>query len=121
MNWSPLQGGKIKADIRVQEALRDQAVLTYRQTVLDALKEAEDAITAIAREDERQSLLKSALAANREAADLAMRLYTQGQVDFLNVLQTQRAVFQSEEQLATSARNAAANRIALCKAIGGGW
>ena len=121
LNWSPLQGGKINADIRAQEALRDQAVLTYRQTVLDALKEAEDAMTAIAREDERQGLLKVALAANRNAADLAMRLYTQGQVDFLNVLQTQRAVFQSEEQLAASARNAAANRIALCKALGGGW
>ena len=121
VSWSILQGGRVRADIKVQEALRDQSVLQYRQTVLTALQEVEDSLMAASKEDERRRSLEAALEASRRAADLATTLYTQGQADFLNVLEAQRSLLSAEDALAQSTLNATVSRINLCKALGGGW
>ena len=121
VSWSIFQGGRIRADIRTQQALRDESVLAYRQTVLTALQEVEDALIASAKEDERRRSLEAALESSRRAADLATRLYAQGQVDFLNVLEAQRSLLVAEEAVAQSTLNSTTERIALCKALGGGW
>jgi len=65
--------------------------------------------------------LNDAVAANRKAVDLSMQLYTQGQTDFLNVLDAQRSLYTSEDALVQSTRNTATDLIALYKALGGGW
>ena len=51
----------------------------------------------------------------------ATELYTQGQTDFLNVLQAQRSLYSSEDALAQSTRTVSTNLAALYKALGGGW
>jgi outer membrane protein TolC len=52
---------------------------------------------------------------------LATRLYTQGQTDFLSVLDAQRSLFLTEDQLAASTGTVLTNLVALYKALGGGW
>jgi multidrug efflux system outer membrane protein len=52
---------------------------------------------------------------------LATTLYTQGNTDFLNVLNAQRSLFASEEALVQSTGNMSTNLVALFKALGGGW
>lgn len=59
--------------------------------------------------------------ANRKAVDLSMQLYTQGQTDFLNVLNAQRSLFATKDALVQSNRNVTTDLIALYKALGGGW
>jgi outer membrane protein TolC len=119
--WAIFSTGRIRSNIEVQRALEEQSLITYRQTVLTALQDVENALIASAKEQEHYQLLTDAVAANRRAVDLATRLYTQGETDFLNVLQAQGALYVSETALALSTRAVSTNLVALYKALGGGW
>ena len=121
VTWPVFQGGSIAANVRVQEALRDQACLNYRQTILVALQEVEDALVALGNEEGRQKSLTEAVAQNRRALDLSTHLYTQGAADFLAVLDAERSLYSSQTALAQSRLAASADMIALYKALGGGW
>ena len=119
--WNVFSTGRIRANIEVQRALEEQSLITYRQTVLAALQEVENALIASAKEQEHYQFLTQAVAANRRAVELATSLYTQGQTDFLNVLQSQGSLYLSENALALSTRTVSTNLVALYKALGGGW
>jgi NodT family efflux transporter outer membrane factor (OMF) lipoprotein len=121
VSWPIFQGSSIQSNIRVQEALRDQAFITYQKTVLIALQDVENALIAFDKEWQHYKALNEAVVANRKAVDLSMQLYTQGQTDFLNVLDAQRSLYTSEDALVQSTRNTATDLIALYKALGGGW
>ncbi len=120
-SWTVFATGRILSNIEVQKALQEQSLITYRQTVLTALQDVENALIASAQEQKHYKLLTEAVAANRRAVDLATKLYTQGETDFLNVLQAQGSLYLSETALAISARTLATNLVALYKALGGGW
>lgn len=121
VNWPIFQGGSLEANVRVQEALRDQAYLAYRKTVLVALQDVENALVAYAKEWEHRKSLNDAVIANRKAVELSTQLYREGQTDFLNVLQAQRALYLSETAFVESDSSLGQNLIALYKALGGGW
>jgi multidrug efflux system outer membrane protein len=120
-SWNVLDMGRTRSNIKVQEALQDQSLITYRQTVLTALQEVENALIASAKEAEHRRALVEAVAANRKAVDLATLLYTQGQTDFLNVLDAQRSLYATQDALVRSTGNVSTDLVALFKALGGGW
>jgi outer membrane protein TolC len=113
--------GRTRSNIEQQQALQDQSLITYQQTVLTALQEVENALIASAKEEEHRRALSEAVSANRKAVDLATTLYTQGHTDFLNVLDAQRSLYASEDALIQSTGSVSANLVALFKALGGGW
>ncbi len=119
--WPILSGGRIRANIRVQNARQEQALLRFEKAVLAALEEVENALVAHARERLRQDALREAVAAERTALELATHRYTGGLESFLSVLDAQRAVFAAEDHLAQSETNGALTLIAVYKALGGGW
>jgi outer membrane protein TolC len=119
--WPIFQGGAIVSNIHAQEALRDQAFVTYQQTLLTALQDVENALVAFAKEQQHHKSLTDAVAADRKAVDLSLRLYQEGQTDFLSVLIAERQQYTDENALTTSTQNIAADLIALYKALGGGW
>jgi NodT family efflux transporter outer membrane factor (OMF) lipoprotein len=121
ITWPVFAGGRIYWNIKVQDALQEQALAAYEKTVLTALKDVETALVAYAKEQERRKTLAEAVASNRQAVDLAMKLYVAGKTDFLNVLTAQRSLFVNEDALTLSTRNQATNLVALYKALGGGW
>jgi len=121
ISWPVFSSGRIRSNIEVQKALEEQAVLSYRKTVLIALQEVESVLIALEKEQERRKALVVAVASSEKAVELATKLYTEGQTDFLNVLQAQRSLFVSEEALVLSTRTVSTNLIALYKALGGGW
>jgi len=121
VTWPIFQGGAIVSNVRVQEALRDQAFITYQNTVLAAFQDVENALIAFAKEQQHRRALNDAVVANRKAVDLSLHLYIEGQIDFLNVLNAQRSLYASEDTLVQSERNIATDLIALYKALGGGW
>lgn len=120
-SWPIFQGGAIVSNIRAQEALRDQSFITYKQTVLTALKDVENALVAFTKEQQHHKSLSDAVAADRKAVGLALKLFQEGQTDFLNVLVAERQQFTDESALTASTQNIAADLIALYKALGGGW
>ncbi|MFA5112080.1 MAG: TolC family protein, partial [Desulfobaccales bacterium] len=121
VTWPIFAGGRIMWNIKVQDALQEQALLTYQKTVLTALKDVETALVAYAKEQEHRKSLTTAVANNRKAVDLAMKLYVAGKTDFLNVLTAQRSLYTNEDALVQSVRTLDTNLIALYKALGGGW
>ncbi len=121
VTWPIFAGGRIYWNIKVQDALQEQALLTYEKTVLTALKDVETALVAYAKEQEHRQALSEAVTNNRKAVDLAMTLYVAGKSDFLNVLIAQRSLFATEDALVQSTRTVDTNLIALYKALGGGW
>ena len=113
--------GRVRSEIAQREALQEQSLITFQKTVLIALQEVESALIDLDKEQERRRALVDAVAFNRKAVDLSIKLYTEGLTDFLNVLQAQRALFVTEEALALSTRTLSTTLVALYKALGGGW
>jgi outer membrane protein TolC len=121
VSWPIFAGGRIRANVALQNAFQEETLLAYQKTVLTALQDVETALVAYAKEQEHQKSLTTAVASNRQAVDLAMKLYVAGKTDFLNVLNAQRELFATEDALTQSTRTLGTNLIALYKALGGGW
>jgi outer membrane protein, multidrug efflux system len=120
-SWNVFASGAIRANIEQQQALQEQSLISYRQTVLTALQEVENSLIASAKEAQHRKALVEAVSANRKAVKLATELYTEGQIDFLNVLNSQRSLYASEDALVQSTGTVSTNLVALYKALGGGW
>ena len=114
-------GGAARAQVRVQEAVLEQARVNYEATVLTALQDVEDALVALRGERERLVHLQAAADAAGNAALLAQNRYESGLIDFQAVLDTQRTLLSTQDSVATSIANAGADHVRLYKALGGGW
>lgn len=114
-------GGQLRAAVRVQNAQQEQALDRYRQTVLGAFQEVEDALSAVARERERRQSLLESVASSRQALELANDLQLRGLIDFFEVLDAQRSQLIAEAALAQSETTLTSQTVALYKALGGGW
>jgi outer membrane protein TolC len=121
VQWKALDFGRVRAEVRAQTAVQEAALATYQIAVLTSLQEAENAIVAYAQEQNRHRALVEAVAESRQALDLAGILYKYGRVNFLDVLDARRSLYQSEDQLALSDQSVSLDLIALYKALGGGW
>lgn len=121
VTWPIFTAGRIRWNIELQKAIREEDLAAYEQTILTALKDVETALVAYAKDQERIRSLGVAVENNRSAVDLSTRLYVAGKSDFLNVLIAQRSLNTSEEALVQSTRTLATDLIALYKALGGGW
>jgi NodT family efflux transporter outer membrane factor (OMF) lipoprotein len=121
VSWPIFDAGKIRANIRVQNERQDQAANQYEAAVLTSLEDVENALVGYANERARWVELNKAVDANRRAVDLATQLYQKGLTDFLNVLDAQRNLFASEDELVQSERSVSTDVVALYKVLGGGW
>ncbi len=119
---SPIfDAGRLRNQARAQEAVRDQVLVAYEQTVLNALQEVENALVSLLRNGERSEALAIATASAENAAELARQRYSAGLIDFQPVLDTQRSVRTLEDTLATSRAEGVLALIRLYKSLGGGW
>jgi NodT family efflux transporter outer membrane factor (OMF) lipoprotein len=121
VNLPLLDGGRIRAQVRVQEAAQAEAAASYRATVLGALQDVEDTLVALRGTREQLASQRQAAAAARTAATLAEQRYRSGLVDFQNVLQTQRARLSADDGVATTLTSLNTLHVRLYKALGGGW
>jgi NodT family efflux transporter outer membrane factor (OMF) lipoprotein len=119
--WALFSGGAIRANIRVQEALTEQALTSYEQTILDALEDVEGSLVAFVQEQDRRDALDRSTRALNQALDLVKTQYRRGLTDFQNVLDTERSLFTRQDDLATSRGQVTQNLINVYRALGGGW
>jgi NodT family efflux transporter outer membrane factor (OMF) lipoprotein len=115
------QGGALRQNVKAQNALVDQALASYEETVLSAYEEVENALTASSTEDARHEALQQGVESARRAAELALTQYNSGLVDFQTVLNADRQLLALEDSLAVSDGEMTANLVRLYKALGGGW
>ncbi len=121
VTWPVFEGGRIRGNIALRTAAQEESLAAYRAAVLGAFQEVEDALVAFSNEQASRAELENAVRANQRTTDLARRLYAQGLTDFLTVLDAERSLFTSQDQLAQSQRDVALDLVALYKAVGGGW
>lgn len=114
-------GGRIRSRIAVQNAVQEQALIAYEKSMLTALEDVENALTAYASGRERVDARRRAADAARNAALLARTQYQAGAVDFQKVLDTDRTRLSAEDGLATAEADLLTAVIKLYKALGGGW
>ena len=121
LQWRALDFGRVRAEVRTQTAVQEAALATYEKTVLTSLQEAENALVTYAQEQNRHGDLADEVVQNQRSLDMANSLYTAGRVNFLDVLDVRRSLYQSDDQLAASDQAVSVDLIALYKALGGGW
>ena len=121
MRWNLFDGGRIRSRIKVEDALTEQALATYEQTVLSAYEEVETSLSAYVEELNRREALARSVTAARESVALVSELYKSGLTDFQNVLDTQRSLFTQDDQLAESRGFVARDLVGVYAALGGGW
>ena len=109
------------ANVHVQNARQEQALDNYKQTMLTALQDTENALTAYAREQVRRQSLAQSVDADQQAVTLSTQLYKNGLVDFLRVLDSETSLYSAQDSLVQSDQAVSTDLVQLYKALGGGW
>lgn len=121
LNWNVFNYGRIKNEVRVQDARFQQLLVSYQDTVLRALQEAEDAMSAFVQSQEQIGYLAKGVGAAKRAVDIALLQYQEGAADYTRVLDTQESLFREQDRLVDARGSSTNNLVALYKALGGGW
>lgn len=121
MRWAILNYGRIRNNIRVQDALYQQQIAVYEDTVLRAQQEVEDAIAGFLGSGREAAFLDEAVTASNRAVEVANLQYREGTVDYVRVLNAQQDLFLAEERHVRARGSLAGNVVRLYRALGGGW
>lgn len=115
------QGGRLRANVDVATARRDQAAFAYRRVALQAFRETDDALVAIDRLAEQRRILEAQRVAVAESLRHATNRYRAGYSPYLEQLDAQRALLSVELSLVQLRGDELNARVALFQALGGGW
>ena len=121
IDWPIFNGGRTRANIAVANAQQEQALISYRKTILIALQDVEDALSNIDNDRRQIDRLDAARRSAARAEEIARTRYRGGLVTYSDVLQTQASRISLESQLIQSRGTLGRDTIALFKALGGGW
>lgn len=121
VRWSIFEGGAIRARIAIEKAENQAALAMYEKVVLEALSDVEKSLTRYGREIETRNKIEQSAQSRREAVNLAKELLDAGEVDYLAVLDAQRELTSSEDDLVISETNTITKLISLYTSLGGGW
>jgi NodT family efflux transporter outer membrane factor (OMF) lipoprotein len=112
---------QIRQNIVVQTERQTQAAISYENTVLAALREVEDDLVALDKEQARREHLALAAESARKSAEMSLQMYMAGLSDFRDVLDSQRSLLSLQDSLASSQAQVVTDLVRLYKALGGGW
>jgi NodT family efflux transporter outer membrane factor (OMF) lipoprotein len=119
--WPFLNYGRLKNRVRIEDARFQQQLVNYRDAVLRAAQEAEDALTGFLNAQEAMVFSEGSVKAAQRSVEIALVQYREGAVDYQRVLDAERSLLQEQNSLAQTRSSIATNLIALYKALGGGW
>lgn len=121
LSWTIFSGGKLINATRSARAQLDEAINQFNQTVLTAVQETDNAMTAYRNSIKQIVALREVRNQGQETLTLSLNLYKQGLTPFQNVLDAQRSLLSYENQLVQAQGNSLLQLIALYQALGGGW
>lgn len=120
-NWNILDYGRIRNNVRVQDARLQQLLVNYQNIVLSAMREVEDGMVAFARSREQERILAETEASAQRSLQLATVQYREGFTGFQQVLDAQNALLQAQRQAVTARSTTVNSAVGIFKALGGGW
>jgi multidrug efflux system outer membrane protein len=113
-------GGALRAQVDIADSVAKQQYFAWKQTVLNAVEEVENAQTGLIRDYQTVAAVRRLVASNEEALSLARESYRGGASTILDVLDAERNVANSRLTLAATIRTLANDYVALNVAVGGG-
>ena len=119
--WPFLNYGRIRNSVRVQDARLQQSLVAYRETVLQAAREVEDALVALEGAVRQDELLAITVDSARRSSDVAQLRFNEGFADYQRVLDAQQSLFTQQARYVANYSSIASSFIALYLALGGGW
>jgi NodT family efflux transporter outer membrane factor (OMF) lipoprotein len=119
--WPFLNYGRIKNNIRVQDARLQQTLVNYRETALQAAREAEDAIAGFIGARAQSAILVETVVSAKRSNELSTLRYREGFSDYQRVLDAQQALFSQQQRYVAAQGDVVSSLIALYKALGSGW
>jgi len=119
--WPFLNYGRLKNSVRVQDARLQQSLIAYRETVLQAAREVEDAMVGLEGAVQQDELLAVTVESAKRSSDVAQLRFNEGFADYQRVLDAQQALFTQQSRYVTTHSSIVGNFIALYLALGGGW
>ena len=114
-------GGRISSQVRASEAVQRQLLVGYAQTVQTAFREVDDALISNVKRHEELVAQDRRVAALKEYARYAQIRYDEGQVSYIEVLDSERRLFDAELLHTQSRNDVYTSYVVLYKAMGGGW
>jgi NodT family efflux transporter outer membrane factor (OMF) lipoprotein len=121
INWPFLNYGRLTNGVRVEDARFQELLVSYRDTVLKAAQEVEDALTGFVNAEATAVFQQAAVVSAGRAMEIALAQYREGAVDYQRVLDAERSLLQQQNGVAQTNSSTVTNAIALYKALGGGW
>ncbi|WP_309396533.1 efflux transporter outer membrane subunit [Cerasicoccus maritimus] len=119
--WNVLNYGRLMNNVRLQDATFQQLVSDYRQTVLSAQADVENALIAYLKAHQQMRSYEKSSSASQRAVDLAQIQYEQGSIPFNTVINTLQSNLAQQDLLVASQGSVGTNLVQLYLALGGGW
>jgi len=111
----------LQASLDVAEIQRDINVAQYEKAIQSAFREVADALADRATLSEQLDARRKLVEATAKSFELSEARYKGGVDSYLNLLDAQRSLYAAEQELISVRLSDATNRVALYKALGGGW
>lgn len=121
ISWDIFNYGRIKNEVRVQDARLQQLLINYQNTVLRAARDVEDALVGLTNDRQQLIFLQQATNSSIRSVELSLLQYREGLVDFQRVLDSQRRLALDQDTLTETRGSLALNMVGVYKALGGGW
>lgn len=114
-------GGRLRSQVKISEARQRELVLNYQKTILQALKETEDALGNLALSQDQIAQQQRIVDDAQRTLELTDIRYRAGADELLLLLDAQRTLFSADEQLVNLQQSQFSATLDLIKALGGGW
>ena len=111
-------GGRLTGNLEDVTARQKELAALYQKTVLTAFQEVEDALAALKSNDEQAGLSRESVRESQNAYDIAKARFDAGAVDYLNLLETQRALYQAQDNQVSITQGQFQSFVQLRKALG---
>jgi multidrug efflux system outer membrane protein len=115
------QGGALRNNLRYAKSQEQQAVLSYQQTIQRAFGDVSDALIGYDKYHGVRERQEQTVRDLQESVDVSFMRYRGGTATYLDVLDSQRSLFQADLTLAQARNNEYQSLVQLYKALGGGW
>lgn len=121
INWNIFNYGRIRNNVRVQDARFQQLVVNYENVVLNALREVENGLIGFLRSQQQVGYLNLAVTASQRSVELSLDQYDAGLIDYQRVLDSQTSLLSQQNSLAKAQGSVISSLVSTYRALGGGW
>lgn len=119
--WNVFNYGRLKSNVRLQDAVFQQLLIDYRNTILQAQVDAENAIVAYLKSHQQLASYKRAAEASQRSVEISKAQYDNGLINYNTVINTLTANVAQQDLLSLTKGTVAVNLVEVYKSLGGGW